>query len=117
MRVRPWHVVLVLNCVFLVFPLLSAGHTDRHTDIELREGAFDAYAGPASVASFAIFSCVIGLIVCGITAMLTPVAVARRALGIQAAVLLGITGIALFRHHLLMERITRVNGQTFGGFP
>ena len=120
MRLRPWLIALVLNCASFAFPLVSALPTDQHTDAELAGGAFDivdGYEGPAWVATLALFSCLVGLAVGGFAAMHTPSRVARKALGGQAALLLGVTCVALFRHHLLMERITRVTGQTFGGFP
>jgi H+/Cl- antiporter ClcA len=102
-------VALVLVC--------SAASVVPYSDDEIRQSLVDTYEPSAWNFMGACFFAVVG----GAAGLVARVAAARptrrRLATIQVAVMVVAVAVAGFGHHRLMQRTTRLTGQTFGGFP
>ena len=98
----------------ILFAVASLG---SHSDEEIRQSLVDTYEPSAWNFIAATILAGLGVIAALVARTGSVLAARRRIATIQIAVMVAAVAIAAFGHHRLMQRTTRLTGQTFGGFP
>jgi hypothetical protein len=110
-----------LNLFFLWSPAYLASwlliHGHPYTDEDVKASIVDTYESSAWGVMYVGTRAAVGAalaIVLGLAARYKP---QKAFAAVQLVALVGSTAVVAVDHYMLMQRATRVTGQTFGGFP
>lgn len=120
-RAWGWWIAGLLNLFFLWSPAYLAGwllvRGNPYTDEDVKASIVDTYEPSAWAVIYVRNRAAVGAAIALVLGLVARRKSEKAFAGAQLLALAASTAVVAIDHYMLMQRATRLTGQTFGGFP